>query len=79
MTADELRDAFKLRFDDAGRAVYMLPQDIIDNTVKALERQRHVADRVQRLGAPEGRYIAPANGPDCIEIAQRRRLQQRVR
>ena len=22
------------------------------------------------LGAPSGRYLAPANGPDCIEIAE---------
>ena len=35
MRSDELQDTFKLRFDDAGKLVYMLPQDIIDNTVKA--------------------------------------------
>jgi Carboxypeptidase regulatory-like domain/TonB-dependent Receptor Plug Domain len=70
MTADELRKAFKLRFDDAGKLVYMLPQDIIDNTVRAWDvsatRQTGYGDR----GAPTGRYIAPANGPDCIELAQ---------
>src|SRR5262249_33998402 len=35
MTQKELQDAFQLRFDNAGRKVYMLPQDIIDNTIRA--------------------------------------------
>jgi hypothetical protein len=69
MTKDELQSSFKLRFDDAGRAVYMLPQDIIDNTVRAFSVSATSATGYS--GAPpEGRYIAPANGPDCIEIAQ---------
>ena len=70
MTAGELSDSFKLTFDDAGRAVYMLPQDIVDNTVKAWSVNPTSATGYSNLGVPEGRYIAPANGPDCIEIAQ---------
>jgi len=69
MTASELSDAFELRFDDAGRAVYMLPQDIIDNTVRAFSVSATTASGYSGE-APTGRYIAPANGPDCIEIAQ---------
>ncbi|MFN0124913.1 MAG: TonB-dependent receptor [Blastocatellia bacterium] len=32
MTRRELADVFKLRFDDAAKVVYLLPQDIIENT-----------------------------------------------
>jgi len=44
--------------------VYMLPQDIIDNTIKAYSV---TATGYSSLGAPTGRYFAPANGPDCME------------
>lgn len=70
MTVDEFRKAFKLRFDHAGRAVYMLPQDIIDNTVKAFAVSATSLTGYGADGPPTGRYLAPANGPDCIEIAQ---------
>jgi hypothetical protein len=66
---DEIRKAFKLRFDDANRVIYMLPQDVIDNTVKAFSVDATSANGYSALGVPEGRYFAPANGPDCIEIA----------
>jgi hypothetical protein len=69
MTKDELQDAFKLRFDDAGRTVYMLPDDIIENTVRAWSVSA-TSESGYSGTAPEGRYIAPANGPDCIEIAE---------
>ena len=29
------RDVYKLRFDDANRIIYQLPDDIIQNTIKA--------------------------------------------
>ena len=45
--------------------VWMLPQDIIDNTVKAFS----VSATGYTQGAPTGRYFAPANGPDCLETA----------
>jgi hypothetical protein len=68
MSRKEFADSFKLRFDDAGRAIYMLPDDIIQNTVKAFSVS--VTDPSGYAnGAPSGRYLAPANGPDCIEIA----------
>ena len=70
MSLDDLRNAFTLRFDDAGREVYMLPQDIIDNTIKAWSVSATSPTGYSALGVPEGRYIAPVNRADCIEIAQ---------
>jgi hypothetical protein len=68
MTKKELQDSFKLRFDNQRRLVFVLPQDIIDNTILA-----HSVSATSASGysgdAPTGRYLAPANGPDCIEIA----------
>ncbi len=69
MSAKELQDSFKLRFDDAGKLIYMLPQDIIDNTVRAFSTSATSATGYGDQGVPTGRYLAPANGPDCIEIA----------
>jgi hypothetical protein len=68
MSRDEFADAFKLRFDDAGRVIYMLPDDIVQNTVKAFNVSATDPSGYAN-GAPTGRYLAPANGPDCIEIA----------
>jgi hypothetical protein len=70
MSADELSDAFDLRFDHGGRVVYNLPQDIIDNTVKAWNVSATSSTGYSNLGVPQGRYIAPADGSDCIEVAQ---------
>ena len=69
MSVDEVEDMFKLRFDDAGKVIYMLPQDVIDNTVKAFSVSATSPTGYGSLGAPSGRYFAPANGPDCIEVA----------
>jgi hypothetical protein len=69
MTREELQKEFKLRFDHAGRVIYMLPQDIYENTLKAFTVSA-TSPTGYSSGVPEGRYIAPANGPDCIEIAQ---------
>ena len=70
MSEKDLQDMFKLRFDHAGRVVYMLPQDVIDNTVKAWSVSATSLDGYSDLGPPEGRYIAPENGPDCIAITE---------
>jgi hypothetical protein len=58
---------FKLRFDDAGKQVYMLPQDVIDNTILAFNVSATTASGFAG-NTPTGRYFAPANGPDCIEL-----------
>ena len=67
MTADDAKDFFKLRFDDAGKKVWMMPQDVIDNTIAAFSVSATSASGYSGA-APTGRYFAPANGPDCIEI-----------
>ena len=67
-TESEVRDAFKMRFDDANKVIYMWPQDVIDNTIKAFSTATTLSG-YGTAGAPEGRYFAPANGPDCIEVA----------
>jgi hypothetical protein len=71
MTADEVRKSFKPRLvtDPANpfrTLVYLLPQEIIDNTVRAFS----VNATGYSNGAPTGRYFAPPNGPDCLETAQ---------
>ena len=70
MSVEEFQDAFKLRFDHAGRGVYMLPQDIIDNTVRAFDVSATSATGYGDQGPPTGRYLAPPNTLGCIETAQ---------
>lgn len=66
--ADEVQDAFKLRFEDDAKLIFMFPEDVITNTIRA-----HSFSPTSATGysgaAPEGRYFAPANGADCIEVA----------
>jgi len=67
MARADVENMFKLRFDDAGHTVWMLPQDVIDNTIKAFSVSATSPTGYSNLGVPEGRYFAPANGPDCLE------------
>jgi hypothetical protein len=67
MTADDVRKMFKTRIDARGD-VYLLPQDVIDETIKAFSVLATSPTGYGSLGAPSGRYFAPANGPDCLEI-----------
>jgi hypothetical protein len=67
-TQDQLPGLFQTRMvtDPANpyrTLVYMLPQDIIDNTIKAFS----VNATGYSAGAPTGRYFAPANSPTCLE------------
>ena len=59
MTREEVQDLFKLRFDDANKFVYMLPQDVIDETIKAYNVSATSATatdrRARRPGATSGR------------------------
>jgi hypothetical protein len=69
MTDQQLQDAFDLRFatDSSGKTrLYMLPQDIIDNTILAFSTSATSATGYSSAGAPTGRYFAPASGPDCV-------------
>jgi hypothetical protein len=68
MNKNDVQNMFKLRFDDAGKQVYMFPQEVIDNTILAFNVSA-TSTSGYAGNAPTGRYFAPANGPDCIEIA----------
>ena len=62
MSESEVQSLFKFRRVGPDE-MYMWPQDIIDNTIKAYSRDLNGYTQ----GAPTGRYFSPANGPDCIE------------
>jgi carboxypeptidase family protein/TonB-dependent receptor-like protein len=47
--------------------IYLLPQDILENTVRAFSVSATSPTGYGNLGAPTGRYLAPASGPDCME------------
>ena len=66
MTKSEFEGLFKLR-KDAQNRVWMLPQDIIDESVKAFSASATSPTGYGTLGAPSGRYIAPPDSVDCIE------------
>ena len=67
MSLEELRDAFEIRIDPETRIVYTLPQDIIDNTIRAFSTSATSATGYGAQGPPTGRHLAPANGPECIQ------------
>ena len=46
----------------------MLPDDVILNTRRAFSVSRRRRPATRRLGVPEGRYFAPANSADCIQL-----------
>ena len=73
MSANDLQEMYQFDIrvnpDTGLRTVYMLPDDVILNTRRAFSVSATTADGYSTsLGAPEGRYIAPANTADCIEI-----------
>ena len=72
MTTRDLQKAFKLRFDDANGIIYSLPQDIIDNTIRAFSVSATTRSGYPEINgvpqAPTGRYIAPANNANCIQV-----------
>ena len=75
MTAGELQSIynFNVKVDPASQVgqqrAYMLPDDIILNTRRAFSTSSTTVNGYSTtLGAPEGRYIAPANYPGCIQV-----------
>jgi hypothetical protein len=71
MTKDDLQGMYKTYSTTAdGRTtVYMLPQDVIQNTIRAWNVSHTTADGYSTaLGAPEGRYIAPPNSGGCLQV-----------
>ena len=68
MTQKDLQKEIKVQQGPGGQ-LFILPADILDNTVKAFAVSATSASGYGSRGAPTGRYFAPANGPDCIESA----------
>ena len=68
MTRSELQSAVGMRFNDGAKIAYFLPQDIIDNTIRAFNTSATTANGYGAAGAPTGRYIAPASAGSCIEV-----------
>jgi len=72
MTAKDLQNMYKhdIRIDPATglQTVYMLPDDVILNTRRAFSVGTSSTSGYGSLGAPEGRYIAPANSDTCIQL-----------
>ena len=48
--------------------VFTMPDDVILNTRRAFSVSPSSPSGYSDLGAPEGRYFAPANSADCIEL-----------
>ena len=68
MSKSDLQKEIKVQ-GGAGGQIFILPADILDNTVKAFNVSATSPTGYSAQGAPSGRYFAPANGPDCIETA----------
>jgi hypothetical protein len=73
MSVDELTDMYKFykrTNATTGRTeIWMLPEDVILNTRRAYSISNSTADGYSAsLGAPTGRYIAPANTGTCIQM-----------
>ena len=74
MTEDELRSVIGIQeyavtgiSSGAVSAIYLLPQDIVENTVRAFNTSATSLTGYGNMGAPSGRYLAPANSPSCTE------------
>jgi hypothetical protein len=72
MTHDELQAMYKheIRINPANGlpTVYMLPDDVILNTRRAFSVDPASPTGYSELGVPEGRYLAPANREDCVNL-----------
>jgi hypothetical protein len=67
-----LRDEYHVQFRNSPAGVptvYMLPQDIIDNTIAAFNVSA-TSPTGYAGTAPTGRYLAPANTAGCVQIVR---------
>ena len=73
MTEEELHDIYKF-YEKSNPTtgideVWMLPDDVILNTRRAFSISNTTVDGYSTsLGAPEGRYLAPANSANCVQV-----------
>ncbi|MEO7270696.1 MAG: TonB-dependent receptor [Vicinamibacterales bacterium] len=73
MTIDDLQSIYKFypksNADTGIDEIWMLPDDVILNTRRAFSTINTTVNGYSTsLGAPEGRYIAPANSASCIQV-----------
>ena len=72
MSHEELQKMYKVDVrinpDNDLRTPYMLPDDVILNTRRAFSVSVTSQTGYSSLGVPEGKYIAPANSENCIQI-----------
>jgi hypothetical protein len=73
MTKSELQKMYKFYIKDNPatdiKEVWMLPDDVILNTRRAFSTSNTTQNGYSTsLGAPTGRYIAPANDASCIQV-----------
>ena len=71
MSDRDLQDMFKLYFQtdaDGKQRIYMLPQDVINNSIIAMTKWSATDPSGFTGGvAPTGRYIAFPSSPDCVQ------------
>ena len=70
MTEEDLQRMFKIyqRPDADGKPrIYMLPQDVIDNSILAVYGASATSPTGYAGAVPTGRYFARAGGPDCVQ------------
>jgi hypothetical protein len=70
MTDKEFQKMFKFYHEVGANGIeriYMLPQDVIQNSILALYTQSATTATGYAGTLPTGRYLAPANGPDCVQ------------
>ncbi|PYR59499.1 MAG: hypothetical protein DMF85_07650, partial [Acidobacteria bacterium] len=73
MSKSEFQNMYTYRFVDNPATgiteVWMLPEDVILNTRRAFSTNNTTLNGYSTsLGAPTGRYLAPANSADCIQL-----------
>ena len=73
MTAKDLQKAYKYYTTESDvapfKTIHMLPEDIRQNTRAAFSTSStNLNGYSTALGAPTGRYIAPANSENCLQI-----------
>jgi hypothetical protein len=73
MTADDLQKMYKYYTVENAttplKSIYMLPEDVRQNTRAAFSfSSTNLNGYSTALGAPTGRYIAPANTENCLQL-----------
>jgi hypothetical protein len=73
MSLDELQSMYSYRVRPNATTgideVWMLPEDVILNTRRAFSTINTTVNGYSTsLGAPTGKYIAPANSEDCVQV-----------